>query len=306
MRGRVAVSDTKPCEFCGTPITRTKTQQSGRRHWTCGAACSTKLAIQGGRTPRSWKPNPVRGQKGTRPCAECGKPVARYLSEHATGQIWTCSKHCKATRAMRTQMEAGTWVQPKKPRRGDTIPCDVCGVPFYRSQNEIARDRRFCSRTCVGTSQSKPPVIKHCPTCGKEMILKPSQAVRIHCSKLCEARGDIKRPLDRMHNGRPAKLDPSGYVMVWEPTHPNKSQRGWQYEHRLVAEAMLDRYLTSEEHVHHKNEVKDDNRPENLQVLDARSHNAITMHNYLGAIQDDRDELARLRLEVAELRKQHT
>lgn len=64
--------------------------------------------------------------------------------------------------------------------------------------------------------------------------------------------------------------------MLWEPNHPNKSLKGWQYEHRLIAEQKIGRYLRSDEQVDHINEIKDDNRPENLQVLTAHDHSSKT------------------------------
>ena len=38
-------------------------------------------------------------------------------------------------------------------------------------------------------------------------------------------------------------------------------------EHRLVMEEKLDRYLTEEEVVHHKNRIRNDNRPSNLELF---------------------------------------
>ena len=58
-------------------------------------------------------------------------------------------------------------------------------------------------------------------------------------------------------SGYMKKLDSKGYVRIY---YEDK----WIQEHRLVAELILERKLTQEECVHHKDLVKTNNSPENL------------------------------------------
>lgn len=62
------------------------------------------------------------------------------------------------------------------------------------------------------------------------------------------------------------------YVLVKAPNHPKRNKAGFYWEHIIVAEQYLGRYLRSGESVHHINEIKTDNRIENLFVCTRLEH----------------------------------
>lgn len=58
--------------------------------------------------------------------------------------------------------------------------------------------------------------------------------------------------------------------MVLMKGHPRANDGGYVFEHIVVVEKMIGRYLMKGEVVHHLNGIKDDNRPDNL-VIEKRS-----------------------------------
>ena len=61
------------------------------------------------------------------------------------------------------------------------------------------------------------------------------------------------------------KLDKVGYVQI-RTMSGNANKGRYTYEHRLVMQEVLGRSLIKGETVHHKNGVRNDNRPENLEL----------------------------------------
>ena len=66
-------------------------------------------------------------------------------------------------------------------------------------------------------------------------------------------------------NGR--SLDKHGYVRVWVPLHPQAAHSGYVYEHRIVMEIALGRYLNPKEVVNHRDGHPRHNWPANLEVF---------------------------------------
>ena len=54
--------------------------------------------------------------------------------------------------------------------------------------------------------------------------------------------------------------------MVRVPDHPRARTSPYVFEHILVAEELLGRYLQAGESIHHRNGLRDDNRPEDLEL----------------------------------------
>jgi hypothetical protein len=77
---------------------------------------------------------------------------------------------------------------------------------------------------------------------------------------------DAAQPLRTRSPKGTVRKNSGGYLYVHAAGHPNAHKDGQIAVHRLVMAELLGRPLKDSESVHHRNGVRTDNRPENLEL----------------------------------------
>ena len=175
----------------------------------------------------------------------------------------------------------------------ERAPCPKCGKVSTAKKNRCY--------TCFGKRRTGET--RNCKVCGKEFHaakwqLEALNNQGVYCSRACKHRSfEIDGPGCHRTRG-------DGYIDTYYPKHPDTSVSGWMLEHRLVAEKKIGRRLLKTEHVHHINAIRDDNRPENLEVIDAGVHASISTARGVQLRKEMREKVIQLTATVSHLEGQ--
>jgi hypothetical protein len=107
--------------------------------------------------------------------------------------------------------------------------------------------------------------IIHCEYCGTPKEVRKDSPTRF-CSISCS------RKIRKGSATGNERLSSGGYIEVYMPSHPRARKNGYIFKHILVMEETLGRLVDPSEEVHHKDENKLNNVPENLEILSKSDH----------------------------------
>lgn len=160
--------------------------------------------------------------------------------------------------------------------------CDICKKEFYRRGTRIPKT---CSLKCKAKYNAKIQTGKQlkrwgkdikCKICGKMFYVHPSKVITAkYCSINCRNKDKdfFSRLRGKNHpSWKGGKNKISGYMYIKNYDHPYRNSGNYVAEHRLEMEKKLNRYLNSNEEVHHINGNKIDNRIENLELVIKKMH----------------------------------
>ena len=155
--------------------------------------------------------------------------------------------------------------------------CIICKKEFKVYPDSIHKGN-YCSRNCYykGRWGEGRKITVKCLQCEKEFIKFKAQRKKF-CSLSCQFkwRSENFRGVNHpTYKGRIKYGSRQQYWAIYTPLHPFADSKGYVFEHRLVMEKHIKRFLTSKENIHHINGIKTDNRIENLELLINKIHSS--------------------------------
>jgi len=138
--------------------------------------------------------------------------------------------------------------------------------PFVIIQNGMTSGRAAARKT-----------LRTCHQCGSTFLATLYDVAHgrgLYCSRKCTARSRTGARNAGWRGG--VRRAPDGRIIALVPDHPRANNKGYVFRAILVMERLLGRHLLTNEHVHHLNGVVDDDRQENLAVMEASAH--LRMH----------------------------
>lgn len=148
-------------------------------------------------------------------------------------------------------------------KRGWSNPCTVYGC------SQFARARGLCYKHYSRWRTHGDPLATPGRPRGRMHLCEVVNCCEAHhADGLCETHGAMPASeLAELSRHERRRLETSGYVYVRPPVgYPDRNRRDSLAEHRLVLEGVIGRPLLPTESPHHRNGVRSDNRPENLEL----------------------------------------
>lgn len=207
-------------------------------------------------------------------CEQCG-------TELTSGQEKFCSYTCR-----------NRYVSARRKAERPVLICPNCEMPFSRQPCYLTKGQTFCSNKCSREWLKNPknPEAKYteriCKHCGQNFRvancrLRGGKHTGQFCSRQClqdfrHKSGTFfgKKP----YSGSKVFQTSDGYLNIYD-----KETGRTRKQHRLIMEDVLGRKLEDWESIHHKNGVRDDNRPANLEVVVGKHFSGVLLKDFYSA-----------------------